>query len=87
MRKVFAAACLCAVPALAIVTVSFFRDGPALSATAAGQVRRLGEILMGFNRKSVPEAEVESLARRSGFEVTSVKRALHPGTVLAFRRP
>lgn len=47
---------------------------------------RLGAVLMGFNRKSVPEAGVEALARASGFAVTGAKRALHPGTVLAFRK-
>ncbi|MBX7184381.1 MAG: methyltransferase [Vicinamibacteria bacterium] len=46
----------------------------------------LGEILMGFNRKSVPEGEVAALARASGFDVTGVRRAFHPGTVFAFRK-
>lgn len=47
---------------------------------------RLGAVLMGFNRKSVPEAGVEALARASGFAVAGATRALHPGTVLAFRK-
>ena len=45
----------------------------------------LGTILMGFNRKSVPEARVEALARASGFSVVGAKRAIHPGTVLSFQ--
>lgn len=47
---------------------------------------RLGTILMGFNRRSVPETEVEALARGSGFVSAGVRRAVHPGTVLAFRK-
>ena len=47
---------------------------------------RLGTILLGFNRQSVPEAEVEALAHASGFSRTGLKRALHPGTVMAFGR-
>lgn len=46
---------------------------------------RLGTILMGFNRKSVPESEVEALARANGFLRIGVRRAVHPGTVLVFR--
>jgi len=46
---------------------------------------RLGTILMGFNRHSVPETAIEALARASGFSVVEVNRAFHPGTVLAFQ--
>lgn len=47
---------------------------------------RLGTILMGFNRQSVPEAQVETLARASGFVRIGLTRAFHPGTVMAFKR-
>ena len=46
---------------------------------------RLGTILMGFNRQSVPEKEIETLASASGFSVVGVNRAFHPGTVLSFQ--
>jgi len=52
---------------------------------AAGERRaRLGMIFMGFNRKSVPEAAIVTLARGSGFTLVAGSRAGHPGTALGF---
>ncbi len=53
---------------------------------AAGERRsRLGTILMGFNRSSVSETEVATLARASGFTLVAGRKATHPGTVLVFK--
>ena len=52
---------------------------------AAGERRaRLGRIVLGFNRKSVAEAAIVTLARASGFSLVGGRRAGHPGTALAF---
>lgn len=54
--------------------------------TAAG--RRpvsLGLVLIGFNRHTVAEADVVALAREAGFTHVGSRKAIHPGTVLAFR--
>ena len=44
----------------------------------------LGTILLGFNRSSVPEADIATLGRAAGFNVVAERKALHPGTVFAF---
>ena len=54
--------------------------------TAAGKRGSLlGTILLGFNRRSVDEVQIEALARAQGFSAIGVKRAFHPGTVMSFR--
>lgn len=53
-------------------------------AQAEGRAGRLGVVLMGFNRQSVSEASIESLARQRGFTRRKTRRALHPGTVMTF---
>jgi methylase of polypeptide subunit release factors len=45
---------------------------------------RLGTVLMGFNRNSVPENRIEMLALEQGFKLVGARRALHPGTVHVF---
>jgi methylase of polypeptide subunit release factors len=45
---------------------------------------RLGAVLMGFNRNSVSEPQIQALAQAQGFSMTGITRALHPGTVSAF---
>jgi methylase of polypeptide subunit release factors len=53
---------------------------------AEAEVRgsRLGTLLIGFNRNSVSEAAIAGIAAGNGFVTTSVRRAIHPGTVLVF---
>ena len=46
---------------------------------------RLGTVLIGFNRQSVPEKEVAAIALANGFAQMDAVRAAHPGTVLAFQ--
>lgn len=45
---------------------------------------KLGTVLLGFNRKSVPEKQVEALAKAQGFSLVGISRAVHPGTVYVF---
>ncbi|MEO8361751.1 MAG: methyltransferase [Vicinamibacteria bacterium] len=47
----------------------------------------LGTVLMGFNRKSVSEKEIEALAKAQGFSLVGLLRAPHPGTVYIFEVP
>ena len=54
-------------------------------AEAAHRGPRLGTILIGINRQAVSEAAVARIAIATGFSPAGVSRALHPGTVLAFK--
>jgi methylase of polypeptide subunit release factors len=56
--------------------------------TEAGQAgRTLGAILIGINRRSVSQTEVEALAHAQNFTLVSTTKSLHPGMVLAFEPP
>lgn len=52
---------------------------------AGARREKLGTILLGFNRHAVGEPRVVELAAAQGFDSIATTRALHPGTVAAFR--
>lgn len=54
---------------------------------AGARRRRIGTVLLGFNRQAVTEAQVGELGARQGFAVEGSIRAFHPGTVMIFGGP